>query len=308
MDEDPPILRPLPRRPFETKSNPASASPSNPPAPPAFDPDSYGQPLDLSDHENFEESEFARSRSVANLTASTLFGIYAPTGDDTNRDDVPTPWGTGAETPASNASMDDIRRQLTSTLQPQASTFQSPLLDERTTPKSRPRLIRRGTSIHTTRATAIFITTRICALFAFGVAYGFVVSKLHENRQVTPVQVEGIKRGWEYLAFWGIAGVGLGSLLPWVDWIWATDAVDAVEDDTRGDHRARTRRNRVSSGKQGTQERKENSASNTQQSNQIPRALDADWSMVVRSIGVFIGIAFAIVSHRTLSDAVFYST
>jgi hypothetical protein len=70
--------------------------------------------------------------------------------------------------------------------------------------------------------------------------------------------------------FWGIAGVSLGSLLPWVDTLFATDKMDTLvktsveeEDTVEGE----------SSGIFG-----------------------ADWTPVVRSVGAFVGIAYAIVS------------
>lgn len=300
MDEDPPILRPLPRRPFEKQSNPASPSPLSTPARSSLDADSSNRTADMGDRESFEESESARTRSVLNLTASTLFGIYAPTDYDTSRDEFPTPWGTGAQTPASSQNVDDIRRQLTSALQSQAGVSpQSLRSDEQVTLKlqgDKPRLVRRGSSFHTLGSQVLSLTTRVLALFAFGVAYGLVVSKLHENDNVTPVRVEGIKSGWRYLAFWGMAGIGLGSLLPWVDWVWAKDLEAATEEEVISDQRAKTRRDPVTNRDEGARGRRSSQAVAIQQVSQDSGALDGDWNLVVRSIGVFIGIAFAIVS------------
>ena len=78
------------------------------------------------------------------------------------------------------------------------------------------------------------------------------------------MKVEGINRAsWWYLAFWGAAGVLLGQALPYADALWApadTDIEDYDEDD-------RTKRNSRGMG---------------------------GWNDVVRSIGAFVGIAFAI--------------
>ncbi|MBE3041456.1 hypothetical protein IMZ48_02515, partial [Candidatus Bathyarchaeota archaeon] len=60
---------------------------------------------------------------------------------------------------------------------------------------------------------------------------------------------------WGYLAGWGVSGVGLGALLPWFDGVWGAFA----------------------GGKGGG------------------KSAGADWSHVVRSIGAFVGIVFALV-------------
>lgn len=77
---------------------------------------------------------------------------------------------------------------------------------------------------------------------------------------------------WKYLVFWGVAGVGLGSLLPWIDGLW--------------EERRTGRRNGEQDNIQGAEKSGLKSTS----------GLAADWNPVVRSIGVFVGIAFAIVS------------
>lgn len=73
--------------------------------------------------------------------------------------------------------------------------------------------------------------------------------------------------------FWGVAGVALGSLLPWVDTLWedkfgGTSTLQGAQEDipdVKADE----------SGSSGT--------------------FGADWTPVVRSVGAFVGIAFAIV-------------
>lgn len=93
---------------------------------------------------------------------------------------------------------------------------------------------------------------RIVILFGFGLAYGGLIAHLHDNRNVAPVRVEGLNRAsWSYFLFWGLSGVGMGSLLPWIDGA----------------------RPKPPTGGTGGQ-----------------------WNEVVRSVGAFVGVAFAIVS------------
>ena len=126
---------------------------------------------------------------------------------------------------------------------------------------------------------------RALLLFAFGAAYGIIISHLHDNHQLAPVKVEGIDQySWRYLVFWGVAGVGLGSLLPWVDILWdetlGHDGGSNVKSSMPGLSR---------SGGTGSDDDDESAL-------QSGSGMAADWNPVVRSIGAFVGIAFAIVS------------
>jgi hypothetical protein len=121
-------------------------------------------------------------------------------------------------------------------------------------------------------ANAIRLGSRIILLFGMGMGYGLLVRHLHDERQLAPFQVEGIikpRNDWRYLAFWGIAGVALGSLLPWVDGFFEGEEEDGdiVED------REAKKEDEMGYG-----------------------ILGSDWTPVVRSVGAFVGIAFAIVS------------
>lgn len=135
----------------------------------------------------------------------------------------------------------------------------------------RPRTPRSQPGSHQTlgfRNYIIPLVNKICLLFAFGVAYGIIITHLHDDQRLAPVQVEGISRNdWRYYIFWGIAGVGLGSLLPWIDFHWNENPDSAIESDELDEKRP-----------------------------QVGSALAADWNPVVRSVGAFVGIAFAIVS------------
>ncbi|KAI9695117.1 MAG: hypothetical protein M1820_008885 [Bogoriella megaspora] len=288
MDEEPQIYKPIPQRPIRMQFTPASADPSPRRTPPMPSHEAHDTPHDAMTDDEQTSSVPSRSRSVLNLTASTLFGIYAPTGYETNRDEPPTPWGTGALTPSRSESIDAMRRDLAAMFRsPAGTTPQTSRADPRRTRTkwqgTRPRINRQPTSIHVVRESVVPLVTRTLALFAFGVAYGVIVSNLHESRHIAPVKV-GIKRGWWYLAFWGIAGIALGSLLPWVDWIWARKKETQMNLNNTQRRRGSTR------GRTGR--RDSESARPSQQANL--GAVGADWSLVVRSIGAFVGIAYAI--------------
>jgi hypothetical protein len=87
------------------------------------------------------------------------------------------------------------------------------------------------------------------ALFAFGVAYGAIVTDLHNSKKFSPSTVDIDRYNPRYLVQWGLAGVVLGSLLPWLD----------GKDTGNGSIGAKI-----------------------------------DWDPAVRSIGAFVGIAYAI--------------
>ncbi|KAK7532094.1 INSIG domain-containing protein [Phyllosticta citribraziliensis] len=297
----PPILRPLPRRPFElnlrstsSSSGSSPAAQSHPPTPPRLSSD-LGQSLSAqlesrlsqpqkplrrsssrlnntldatcSDDADSPSADVPRSRSTQNLTSSTLFGIYQPTmayfngssSSDVNRDssEPATPWGTGAETPSSTFYADAYSRNSTTS---SASSYS----------KSRPsrdhqrRASQDYLHLHQKRALPLFV--RGAALFVIGVAYGVIISHLHENIHISAHSArvaEGIdRRNWPYLLLWGCAGVALGSALPWVDWVWDGDR-------------------RLPAGRRKSEAFGRDAAG-------------SDWIEAVRSIGAFVGIAFAI--------------
>ena len=114
-------------------------------------------------------------------------------------------------------------------------------------------------------------------------AYGVIVSHLHDHQQVAPVQLEGIEQSsWGYLVAWGGVGVLLGGLLPWIDVLW--EEVSGRDNEAPASRAQDSRPADVSE----DQSRRPASSSGS--------GLGADWNPVVRSVGAFIGIAFAIVS------------
>lgn len=125
-------------------------------------------------------------------------------------------------------------------------------------------------------ADTVRLGSRTVLLFVLGLGYGLLVRHLHNERQLAPFQVEGLIKpsdDWTYLAFWGVAGVALGSLLPWVDGFFTGEG-DVLQE------AAKTAK-RTGAGSNG---------------------LFATWTPVVRSFGAFVGIAFAIVSYFRLQN------
>jgi hypothetical protein len=214
----------------------------------------------------------ARNKSFLNMTTSTLFGIY----DDVTSSAASmaeTPWGTGAETPAHTAmghyaydsglgspGIPDAGISMKT----QARRRQQHGKAEGKRKAQSPKRPRNGAVKHA------ILGLKLAALFLFGVAYGLIVSHLHDTRQLQAVHVEGMDReNWIYLASWGCFGVALGSLLPYVDIAWSghTPESEVEQEESEAD-------------------------SQSPMSEQI--------NDVVRSVAAFVGIAFAIVSRIVL--------
>ncbi|KAI3337141.1 hypothetical protein HD806DRAFT_28860 [Xylariaceae sp. AK1471] len=267
----PPLLRPVPVRPFNLNLNLKEPTPPEEDSLPHTPQNGSSLNLDwlnfkLLDPRNKARSEssasISRAQSVMNLTSSTLMGIYEPTTSGSDRfyatgNEANTPWGTGAETPARGLSTDEP----TYTIQ-----------KERAYPE------RRRSSVHQpTHAPPISTTTslfysglRALLLSGLGVLYGIGVATVRGNRSSAAFRVEHMIKasnyGWGYMAFWGASGLVLGCLLPWFDGIWER----ASEQDSSEDVA-------VTEGNAGKNKRR-----------------DTDWTLAVRGIGIFIGIAYAI--------------
>ncbi|KAF4310134.1 Insulin-induced [Botryosphaeria dothidea] len=321
----PQILRPLPRRPFELNLTPATSSSSANSSQPSPNPnnhanrDAFSAQLDArlsstnvsrsftpgSSAAQDDGEDVKRSRSILNLTASTLFGIYQPTasGGGAEASEPPTPWGTGAETPAYGTgsgiggafgSSSELReweqlrlaglgtrhaaepvsssprREVSSGDKGRFEVYSSSSADKRRASDASAIVDKGGNRV-------LGLVARVVALFGFGVVYGVMISHLHDNRHIAPVRVDGIdRRHWDYLVFWGLAGVALGSALPWVDLIWEGESAAASAKSKDG---RRVRAKGQVLGAAGGRSRDD---------------AGQDWNEVVRSVGAFVGIAFAI--------------
>lgn len=228
-----------------------------------------------------------KTRSVLNLTSSTLFGIYSPAGYDSNRDEPLTPWGSGAQTPARQKSIDN--RNTKYGPQSDAETLKEKACIREERQQERSRNIRQRQSFSGRRSAGARHTAlvgRTFLLFVLGLAYGEVIAHLHDARNIAPVRVEQINRSsWQYLGFWGMAGVVLGGALPWIDELMTVRADEEDEDATSPPSEEQHNLSDV------------NPHSMTRPQ---PRgSLGADWNPIVRSIGAFVGIAFAVVCIYT---------
>jgi len=213
--EEPSIYRPVPRRPFDL---PGDSSPitATTPVPETLD----------HNYASDSHSEFPqRSRSAVSLTgASTLFGIYGKTYTD----EPGTPSLLTRNNSFSNVASLRSREEAEAAQHIHHHRKKEPI-------------------------DFGYLAFRIASLFAFGVAYGIIVTHLHDRSPLSPVKAAGMAVEFDrwsttYLVFWGLAGVGLGSLLPWLDGNEGGAARDAMR----------------------------------------------DWNPAVRSIGAFVGIAYAI--------------
>ncbi|KAI0911581.1 hypothetical protein F4823DRAFT_297517 [Ustulina deusta] len=264
----PPLLRPVPLRPFNI--NPRA------PTPPGDEPLSHTPQsssslnldwlnLKLLDPRNRVRSEssasISRAQSVMNLTSSTLMGIYEPTSYDNGKytpvNELSTPWGTGAETPARVFSMDE----------PISMTQKDRLYPAR----------RRSSAHHPTHTPPLSTTTslfysglRALLLSGLGVLYGIGVATVRGDRSTPAFRMEHMidasDYGWGYMTFWGASGLILGCLLPWVDGMWERsfgDGSNGEAIETESDAGKNLRRK-------------------------------TDWALAVRGIGIFVGIAYAI--------------
>ena len=210
----------------------------------------------------------SRNRSILNLTSSTLFGIYTPSSAsiETSRDQPSTLWRTPRHSiddskPPIIGAYERPRPQRSHSHQPQQSLLEHILP----------------------------LGFRTILLFSFGVAYGVIVSHLHDHQQVAPVQLEGIEQSsWVYLMAWGGVGVLLGGLLPWIDVLW--------EEVSGRDKEAFVSKSQDSRPADVGEDQDPRPASRSGSD------LGADWNPVVRSVGAFIGIAFAIVSSGTIQS------
>ncbi|KAF2196971.1 hypothetical protein GQ43DRAFT_466777 [Delitschia confertaspora ATCC 74209] len=238
-----------------------------------------------------------KNKSFLNMTSSTLFGIY----DDVTAGSTPaipseteTPWGTGAETPTGSSGLIqawergmgdwDTNAQTNGHTNGNGLGTGSP--DAGLSMKARARsgsshvqggvsrvkVVRMG---HTNKQNAVvrgfIIASKILALFLFGVTYGVIVSHLHNTKELFPMRGVGDVvdyAKWSFFASWGVAGVVLGSLLPYADLLWESEGRKKRVDEGKGRREVESEESEGFGGEQ--------------------------WNEVVRSVGAFVGIAFAI--------------
>lgn len=256
MTKSSPLIQPIPRRTFEM--TPISTGPPTP--------SRRRSNSSIAEPETGEIPSTNRTRSILNLTSSTLFGIYSPSGDEGAREEPSTP-SYGAQTPA---------RQSISNERP------SPVIGV-SGPALQPVKI---TQPHSSDGDRLPLILRFMSLFIFGMAYGLLVTHLHDHQQLAPIWVDRIDRhSWRYLISWGGAGVFLGGLLPWVD--------SFVEKAWEGNKNAPASNIKPATPISGIQSDEDEGSRSG-----VDSGLGADWNPIVRGIGAFIGIVFAIVRYH----------
>ncbi|EEQ88604.1 hypothetical protein RJZ56_000344 [Blastomyces dermatitidis] len=316
---EPPILRPRARKPFELAASSPSTEPSEPSTPILEESAPNQNALDPSSKDSLAAH---RTRSILNLTSSTLLGIYSPTTLDSPRDELSS-WdavASGAQTPTSISNNARFPLSTTSTTTTTTTTAATAATRKPTNgstlisnpPSSiHPRHIRTPRLLHRRRTLRTFylpLLLRSALLFIFGVAYGIIITHLHDNPRVTPIKIENIdliRRGsWVYMVFWGGAGVALGGLLPWFDVVWEEfvggdgegeeDGAGVGEKMDGGGGNVEVSNRDLTGSGSGSGDGKVNVKVNGGQQLKSSQSIAADWNQVVRSIGAFVGIAFAI--------------
>lgn len=244
------IIRPIPRRAFDvTPTSPEQSLPHTP-SPGSATP-GYVSPAGASK----VGSSPGRTKSYLNLTTSTLFGIYSPAeGLDNEKTAPPTPQPLSPPAGRLQPLSDEK----------QSRTVESPDISKR--PTNRP-------SFHTPKPSPASLLVRNSLLFLSGLAYGTVVTHLHDDRRIVPIEVKHINQhSYGYLAFWAVAGVILGNLLPFIDVKYAHSAIADEDEVETVRHRRATH--------YGLFDRH--------------GKFTPDWQSVIRGVGAFVGIAYAI--------------
>ncbi|KAH6604307.1 insig domain-containing [Trichoderma cornu-damae] len=281
--DGPPLLRPIPRRPFVRDLKSPTPQSLTPPQ----DDESDGEEQRLQDEillasfrRDMLKAGFLNSRpsddsppdsptaltqshSTANLNSSTLAGIYDYSDHDdvfSSGDELHTPWGTGAETPAKRRHSDN---RATYELMRGRSSLPRRRLSYNGARASPPR------QPMTPAGAAVWLAPRAAALFFLGAGYGVLVTHLRREQRLLQLPDAGrILPQYEgsYLALcgFGLAGVALGALQPWFDGWW-----DGLSGPGREDVRAEAPQRQ-------------------------PAAPETDWALVMRAVGVFVGVAFAV--------------
>ena len=227
------------------------------------------------------------TKSFLNMNSSTLFGIYDDVSATTTHgvaSVADTPWGTGAETPGHTAmgwsgggTVYDAGADAAGLSMKPSVRRGSAVKGKRSGSGSEGRGGSQTRRARSRSARAAVRAAKLAALFTFGVLYGTIVSHLHDTRQLAAVHVRGVDReSWFYMTTWGIAGVALGSLLPYVDLVWGGRRGSSTGSPSSG----------VEAGEEGEKE--------------AESPISEQINDVVRSVAAFLGVAFAIVSPRTL--------
>lgn len=270
------IHRPIPRRAFEITPASSDSSRAPSPAPEVQNPDL------LMSHQRSRSPGPGpgRTRSILNLTSSTLLGIYSGATDGGSRgEELNTPWGTGAQTPnhySPRASWDGDKLQIPS----------FPFSDG-----SSKRPVVQNAPRKSLKSHYFPLLSQTVMLFGFGMGFGSLITHVHKTQHISPMPVPtGSANAQFYQIAWGIMGVILGNALPQIDLLF--DDEDAIADGYE---------NTLNPYQKHVRSLSSTSQSGRDRSSLVDSGIGPIWYSAVRSIGAFVGIAFALVSRMHTS-------
>lgn len=270
-DDGPPLFRPVPRRPFAIPRMPSTPTPSDR----ENDDDYFYNPNSTLTASQLLNSGFptlsadqtatpiSRGQSLMDLTGSTLAGIYsqAEEEEETTYEDEEESWR--SHMPVYQPSVHDVADELTKARaqlnrrRSTASDFAAAGAKAKTT-----------TPPPTSSTSLSSVTLGAGTLFLLGVGYGLLLLRLQEGPtwlSFTESMILQTGYNLPYLAFWGVSGVALGALLPWFDRVW---------EEMFGEG---------------------STVAETEQDAPIEEQCPStDWALIMRAIGAFVGIVFAI--------------
>lgn len=247
-----------------------------------------------------------------------------------------TPWGTGAETPArlhdiedgdeedalssdnEDADDDETEGEREMRRRRRSSLHAAEVMGRRRASllmQARPHTLQQQqqqpppllSSVATLPAIALRLAPRALLLSALGVLYGVLVARVLDRFRPIMGAPTTSTYDWRYMAFWGVSGVVLGGLLPWFDGVWEgafgggsggdgrlhDEGAVVVEQPQQRRQRRRPGRRSVGGGLSGKGQQQQQQQEGVGEGAAVP---GPDWSLAVRGIGAFAGIAFAIVS------------
>ncbi|KAH6625053.1 insulin-induced protein-domain-containing protein [Chaetomium sp. MPI-SDFR-AT-0129] len=173
---------------------------------------------------------------------------------------------------------------------------------------------------------AVQLVLRAALLFVLGVGYGVLVTRLPQKNSrlgqhqssssnsgthrltTAPTSIDETSLEWRYLMFWGVAGVALGTLLPWFDRFWEETVAARREKAANAMRSSSTSNTQKSSSIDGPDidlgtdtnvdlnpDADADLGADIEPPQTTPTSPPpADWTLVIRGIGAFVGIAFAI--------------
>ncbi|KAK9240411.1 insulin-induced protein-domain-containing protein [Lipomyces kononenkoae] len=171
------------------------------------------------DEDNDSEGAPHKSQSIVSLTSSALAGIFGSTLIDPSR--APTPDLLNVSTAPSSANLygDGLARlRRNEAVGPShvSSRSKASNLKQSARWQSATSESMSDRPLTSSASGRLSMLVKISLLFSFGVAYGHLVTQLQDNHYVTQTTLNIDPTG-NFALTWGVLGVFLGALLPFVD-------------------------------------------------------------------------------------------